>query len=563
MYIACVFNKKFLPHAATMLCSLLENNKNVKCIFILCDNTIQNKQINLLKNFIKQYGVETNFYFVDNSRFKLFPTTAEFPLIVYYIILLPEYLPKKIDKVLYLDSDIIIRKPLSSLWNTDIEKYALAAVRDIGDVGDYFNRLKIPKNKKYFNSGLLLINLSKWRDKNLHTKILNYIRENSEMIIFPDQDALNAVLYNDWIELPLTYNVQDSAFYDPCYKIRYAEIINDPHIVHFTERIKPWKYLSENPFKNEYIRYRQITPWKYKIPEDFSLSIYLKKLVKKLIKILSQKDYIFSNNIGKKILIIFSIILEERESKNLNNLKKEKEREIIEKLKILTPELKVINGPFKDIKYSKLKSICSTLAPKLLGTYEAELHDIIEGICKTKYSVIINIGCAEGYYAVGFAKRFPEAKIYAFDIDDEALNLCYENAIINRVNDRIILGKYFSLEKINEIKFNGDGLIFSDCEGAERYYFYKDTENWKTLVDKFDLLIEVHEGYVPGTTKYLIDLFSETHIIKKILSVDDLLRPYIFDCKFLENIDREEKIKLMSEERAYQILWLFMVRKSK
>ncbi|MCM8809506.1 MAG: 50S ribosomal protein L11 methyltransferase [Candidatus Omnitrophica bacterium] len=559
MYIACAFNKKYLPHAATMLCSLLRNNTDVSGIYALHDKSVKTRHIRLLKNFVEKYRVEINFYNVDNNIFDTFPIVSSY--IIYYRIMLPEYLPQKIDKILYLDSDIIVRKSLTSLWNINIEKYALAAVQDLGDVGNYFLRLNIPQNKKYFNSGVLLINLTKWRKENLHIKVLDWIKKNTDKLLYPDQDALNATLFNDWLELPLSYNVYEPLFLNPNYKIRYAEIVEDPYIVHFTGKIKPWMYLSKNPFKNEYIKYRQITPFKYRFPENFNFSIYVKYIVKKYIRKLSSKDYIFSNKISRKILLIFYIILQEREVKMLNSEKKRKEREIVIKLKNLIPDFKVINGPFKEMKYSELKSICSALAPKLLGTYESELHDLIEEICKKKYSTIINIGCAEGYYAIGFAMRIPEARIYAFDIDDEARKLCYKNALINNVSDRIIISKYFSLEKIDEIKLNGDGLIFSDCEGAERYIFYKETKNWGILVNKFDLLIEVHEKDVPGTTKYLIDLFSEAYIIKKILSVDDELKPYIFNCKALEIMEEKEKIELMSEGRGYQILWLFLKRK--
>ena len=131
----------------------------------------------------------------------------------------------------------------------------------------------------------------------------------------------------------------------------------------------------------------------------------------------------------------------------------------------------VLNGPFKGLKYPKFKSRSSSLYSKLIGSYEMELHSTIKQVIDNKYDQIINIGCAEGYYAVGLAIRLPNAEILAYDIDSEARDLTLEMAILNGVSERVFINKNFDTNSFKKIDFNKKTLIISDIEGYERYIF--------------------------------------------------------------------------------------------
>lgn len=100
-------------------------------------------------------------------------------------------------------------------------------------------------------------------------------------------------------------------------------------------------------------------------------------------------------------------------------------------------DLTVLHGPFKEMKYPVFDSVGSGLYPKLIGSYERELGGVIEIICRQEYSEIIDIGCAEGYYAVGCSMRMPGAKVFAYDTSDKARRLCAEMARLNNVHDKI------------------------------------------------------------------------------------------------------------------------------
>ena len=106
------------------------------------------------------------------------------------------------------------------------------------------------------------------------------------------------------------------------------------------------------------------------------------------------------------------------------NLSQEQEiEELVLQLSELQ-KLEVLNGPFKGMKYPEFLSLGSTLIPKLIGSYEAELHPIIDEIIACGYEEIWDVGCAEGYYAVGLALMSPTSKIRAYDIDIHSRKAC-------------------------------------------------------------------------------------------------------------------------------------------
>jgi methylase of polypeptide subunit release factors len=118
--------------------------------------------------------------------------------------------------------------------------------------------------------------------------------------------------------------------------------------------------------------------------------------------------------------------------------------------------------------YPQAAAVGSALFPKLLGSYERELHPWIERICRGQYTEIIDVGCAEGYYAVGLARRLPNVKVYAYDIDADARQLCKAMARLNGIADRVTVRGACDAEELLSIPISGRGLIISDCGGYEK-----------------------------------------------------------------------------------------------
>lgn len=213
----------------------------------------------------------------------------------------------------------------------------------------------------------------------------------------------------------------------------------------------------------------------------------------------------------------------------------------------------VMNGPFKGMYYPKMQSIGSSLTPKLLGSYESELHEIIEEFCSQKYTDIIDIGCAEGYYAVGMAIRIPSAEVHAFDTDSKAREICKLMVEANKVKNRVFINKSCNDEILKNFKFRGKGLIISDCEGYEACLF---NENNINQFKNCDLIIETHDFIDINISSRLKNLFSPTHNITSLFSTDDIQKAYNYNISQISNFVIEDRRELLAEERPCTMEWL-------
>jgi len=227
-------------------------------------------------------------------------------------------------------------------------------------------------------------------------------------------------------------------------------------------------------------------------------------------------------------------------------------------IKNLTLNPKVKNGLFKGLVYPSDKSFGSSLYPKLIGSYELELEEDLNNLIKISYKNIFIIGCAEGYYCNGLAMQIPRARVYCFDILQNAINFCNVMSEINNVSETVFsINEKFDSDKYSPNK-NEKNLILCDIEGAEFDLFNK--ENILKYTNT-DLIIECHDFYHVGLTEHLKNLFKTTHQVSHVFSVDDLYRPMVYKNKNLvpDELDYNEKYRLFKEYRKAQMSWLILV----
>jgi lipopolysaccharide biosynthesis glycosyltransferase len=273
MEVLCASDGRYLPHAATMLCSLLQHNSVFRIHFLY--SSVDPRQLIKLKSLVKRYGSEIVFYEVAPQDLKDLRVDKWGSLAVYYRLLAPRLLPAELNKVLYLDSDIVVRRSLTELWNTDISDCPLAAVSNYED--EARKALGLPEGTKYFNSGVLLINLSFWRRNSVAERAISFVKDNPDKVQYWDQDALNAILSNQWVELPPCWNWQY------WWRTSTPETEREPAIVHFIAGDKPWHWSNTHFFKQEYHRYRVQTPWRrYKLEGQPGLWLRLGRGLKSL-----------------------------------------------------------------------------------------------------------------------------------------------------------------------------------------------------------------------------------------------------------------------------------------
>ena len=215
----------------------------------------------------------------------------------------------------------------------------------------------------------------------------------------------------------------------------------------------------------------------------------------------------------------------------------------------------VRHGPFAGLKYPELASIGSTLYPKLLGSYESEIQAWIQEICDAGYSEIIDIGCAEGYYAVGLARRIPGALVYAYDTDERARQLCGNCAAANDVANRISVRAGFTVDELMGISIRQRGLIICDCEGGETGIF---TEQTRHRFASWELLIETHDFIDITISTRIAELFQDTHELRTVASIDDIQKAKRYKYPELVSFDLPIRRAVVAEYRPSIMEWMFL-----
>ncbi len=216
--------------------------------------------------------------------------------------------------------------------------------------------------------------------------------------------------------------------------------------------------------------------------------------------------------------------------------------------------LTVLSGPFTGMRYPAAISVGSRLFPKLLGTYENELHTIVEQACDATYETVHDIGCAEGYYAVGCALRMPAAQIYAYDINPKAIKACSALALHNGVQCRIHIGGACTPESLQALEGKPRSLIISDCEGYEDQLF---TEDVIKSLRSHDCLIETHDFFGLPILDRLLARFGATHECSVVTSTSADVKLDGIPSRLLEGFSKDDRRLLVSEGRPGPMTWLF------
>ncbi|WCM27919.1 hypothetical protein NDN01_03025 [Sphingomonas sp. QA11] len=174
---------------------------------------------------------------------------------------------------------------------------------------------------------------------------------------------------------------------------------------------------------------------------------------------------------------------------------------------------RVTDGPFKGMRYVD-HSVGSAYVPKLLGIYERELAAVIEQIITSKPSLIVDVGAAEGYYAVGLALRLPDARVIAFEMEAEGRAAIAEMAASNNVADRVTILATCEADGLKAALDGASGaVVIMDVEGYE-----------ESLLDPVKIpalatvpfLLELHEFVVPGISETIARRFEKTHELRLI-----------------------------------------------
>lgn len=262
--IALASDNVYAQHLGCAIASILLSSQNEeKFSFFILDNGISDQNKAKIRQLKQLKDCELIFFSIDMERFSECPELGHFTRNTFSRLLLPELLPE-VERVLYLDSDMIVTGPLTELWETDLNGKALGAVKDsltesLEDARKNFPGFDFTND--YFNAGMLLLDLKQIREEGWFQKVLDWIPR-QEKLLFPDQDALNTFFHEKYTQLPKHWNLQVSPENEKTVPSDFQGIL------HFITGFKPWHYQYPHPAKSFYFSVLSRTPWKnYRPPK--------------------------------------------------------------------------------------------------------------------------------------------------------------------------------------------------------------------------------------------------------------------------------------------------------
>lgn len=214
---------------------------------------------------------------------------------------------------------------------------------------------------------------------------------------------------------------------------------------------------------------------------------------------------------------------------------------------------KIMQGPFAGMEYVT-SATEGALTPRLIGTYESELHPHIAAFAEQPLDCVIDVGCAEGYYAVGLARLMPQVTVYAYDIQAQARAACAELAAKNGVAERVIIGEEFKPDGFEAFK-DRRCLVLVDIEGAEDDLLRPDLS---PALAQMPLIVETHDVYRKGVLDRLVERFSPTH---DILRLDPQAKTLPLP-DFLKGAAHLDQLLAVWEFRLQATPWLVMTPKA-
>ena len=280
IHIASAADEKYKKHLMAMVSSAISSaGSKYKIVFHLWGDGFSNESTLVFEGFIAGKGHEIN-WLEDISRGLDIPITMYFTRAASFRLFLADVIEDTVDTVIYLDSDTIVCDGgLERLANVKLDGHALAAVTD-ADHDFKYTRKRIgidDKTYRYFNSGVLVINLKRWREENATGKHITAMTENHSKLLFVDQDILNLVWKDDVMYLLLNFNVTSVNYAlppkflakgngSPYYRI--AEIYGateTPFVLHFYGYMmnRPWKKACYHPKKNYYMKAANESPYRF------------------------------------------------------------------------------------------------------------------------------------------------------------------------------------------------------------------------------------------------------------------------------------------------------------
>lgn len=271
-HIAFGIDDNFVEPMSICALSVAEKNPKLNIIIHVIIDAISKENLQRLKALAKKRKMNIIIHLVDNKVFDRLASDFFYTKATYNRLLLPYIVDKKIEKILYLDADILCFNDIYDLYNLSLNEKIVAVVKDQEpegtskkkhkDVSEVVSRKRLNRLgfscSTYFNAGVLLINLPLWRKYKVSEQALINLQKYNIDFPLHDQDSLNSVLANKLILLEKKYNYM--------YSVRFADNplpdLSKISLLHYASRYKLWQQWCDHPLQKDYLKYRNLTPWK-------------------------------------------------------------------------------------------------------------------------------------------------------------------------------------------------------------------------------------------------------------------------------------------------------------
>lgn len=262
---------RYAPCLGVSLVSILLNAREVDVLSVyIVDGGISLENREKIAALQKVKAFSLSFLDVNTELFEKCSIRAEYGMATFFRLALPEIL-SNLEKVIYLDCDVIVRRSLSELWAYDVTNGYLAAAPDLIDylpfsAKRYKDKLYGRSDFCYFNSGVMVLNLKKIRLENLFQQAIAWLEKHGDISIYCDQDGLNAAVFGDFIKLQPEWNVQAPMYWPGAARVlkkrgETLAALSDPSIIHFTTGDKPWEPYSLCRWRGLFNEFCRQSPW--------------------------------------------------------------------------------------------------------------------------------------------------------------------------------------------------------------------------------------------------------------------------------------------------------------
>lgn len=270
MNIVCTIDNNYIRHCAVMLRTLRDENPDAPINLTIVHDALEPTERARLARYLGAFLPSVSFIQINPELLEGFPVYGHVTVATYFRLLLPAILPWGMQKVIFMDCDMIVTDSLGPLWDFPLEGRPLAAVTDRSQE-ENCQRVGLGEGHRYFNAGVLLIDLEQWRRQDVLGRGLAFAAANPHRIEYWDQDVLNHLFEGQWRPIDPKWNAlphiwglnpqigDDLSALDE--QERAAR--EHPAVVHFAGagRTKPWNHHCRHPWKTRYREVQRRTPW--------------------------------------------------------------------------------------------------------------------------------------------------------------------------------------------------------------------------------------------------------------------------------------------------------------